>query len=117
MLGIELEAHDDARLDRMAENAGRSKSAVARDWILARMEREDVDAKIRNFASLDVEERLDIARIAGGDATNAWLRALDAEDAATTGVLTGRSPTITRCNFMPNGAQRFWAGQRTRSIP
>ena len=80
MLAIKLEPQDEIRLAQLAKDLGRVTNDVVRDWVLARMDREDVDAKIRNFASLDAEERCRIAEIAGGDATDAWLRALDAED-------------------------------------
>jgi predicted DNA-binding protein len=80
MLGIKLQPHDEERLERVARGLGRPKSAVAREWILARMEREDIDEKIRNAATLDAEERARVVEIASGDATGAMLRWLDAED-------------------------------------
>jgi predicted DNA-binding protein len=80
MLGIRLSAEAEERLSRYARETGRDKSVLARDWILERLEREDVDEKIRNFAKLNATERAEVAERAGDDATTAWLRWLDAED-------------------------------------
>jgi len=80
MLGIRLSAEAEARLSRYARETGRPKSVLARDWILERLEREDIDDKIRNAAALDAQEREQIIEHAANDATSAWLRWLDAED-------------------------------------
>ncbi len=44
------------------------------------MSREAIDHKICNAASLDADERRRVIDIAGNDATDAWMRYLDAED-------------------------------------
>ena len=80
MLGIRLTVDEELQLARFAREAGRPKSALARDWIMQRMEREAIDSKVRNASSLDAEERRHVIGMAGGDATGAWLRWLDAED-------------------------------------
>jgi predicted transcriptional regulator len=80
MLGIRLSPDAETRLARYAREVGRPKSVVARDWIIDRLDREDIDDKIRNAAALDAGERTEIANRAADEATTAWLRWLDAED-------------------------------------
>ncbi len=80
MLGIRLDARAEERLSRFAREAGRPKSALARDWINDRLDREEIDRKIYNAAALDRDERARLIDVAAGDATDAWLRMLDAED-------------------------------------
>lgn len=80
MLGIRLAPEAEARLERYANEVGRPKSVLARDWILERLERASIDEKIRNAAALDAAERAHVIDVASSDATDAWLRWLDAED-------------------------------------
>lgn len=80
MLGIKLNPRDEERLNRFAKETRRPKSALAREWIMDRLDREEIDRKIANAAALDAEERRMIAGRAADDATSAWLRWLDAED-------------------------------------
>jgi predicted DNA-binding protein len=80
MLGIRLSREEEERLARYARESGRAKSAVARQWIVERMDREAVDQLIRNAEMLDADERAKITRIAADDASSAWMRWLDAED-------------------------------------
>lgn len=80
MLGVRLNASDEERLNRVARETGRPKSALARQWIRDRLDREEIDRKIANAASLDAEERREVVERAADDATSAWLRWLDAED-------------------------------------
>jgi predicted DNA-binding protein len=80
MLGIRLSADEEARLTRFARDCGRPKSAVVRQWIVERLEREAVDGMIRSAAALDATQRAQVIDAASDDATTAWLRALDAED-------------------------------------
>lgn len=80
MLGIRLPEEADERLARHAREAGRPKSAIARDWILQRLEREEVDELIRNAAKLHAADRERVIAVAAADATDAQLRWLDAED-------------------------------------
>ena len=80
MLGIRLNADAEERLARHAREVGRPKSVIARDWIVERLNREDIDALIRRASELDAAERKKLADVAHGDVTDAWLRALDAED-------------------------------------
>ena len=80
MLGIRLSPQDEERLERHARESGRPKCALARDWIIQRLEQESIDRKIADAASLFAAERDDAVRQTWDDATDAWLRALDAED-------------------------------------
>ncbi len=80
MLGIRLSADDEAQLQRVARETGRPKSVVARDWIRERLNRDAIDDKIRAATCLDADERCRVVEQASGDATDAWLRMLDAED-------------------------------------
>jgi predicted transcriptional regulator len=80
MLGIKFKRIDEERLSRVAREQKRPKSALAREWIIDRLNREEIDGKIAIAATLDAEERKHIAEITSIDATDAWLRALDAED-------------------------------------
>jgi len=80
MLGIRLSGEAEERLARHAREAGRPKSVVARDWIMERLEREEIDELIRNAAALHASEREKVRDWAADEATNAWLRWLDAED-------------------------------------
>ncbi len=80
MLGIRLPEEAEKRLERHAKSLGRGKSVVAREWILDRLDREEMDAKIRDAAALHAGEREEIVRRAWDEATAAWLRAVDAAD-------------------------------------
>ena len=80
MLGIRLPTEAEKRLERHAKAVGRGKSVVAREWILDRLEREEMDKKIRNAAALHAGEREKVIEWAADEATAAWLRWLDAED-------------------------------------
>lgn len=76
MLGIRLTEQEDRRLARHASDTGRPKSALARAWIMERLERESVDEKIRVAAKLLFSEAPPVS-----DALNAaYFAALDAED-------------------------------------
>jgi predicted transcriptional regulator len=52
MLGIRLKPDAEEMLARHARALGRQKSAVARDWIMERLERESIDAQMRRAARL-----------------------------------------------------------------
>ena len=80
MLGIRFTPADEQELGRLAREAGRPKSVLAREWIKDRMSREAINQKIRIAASFDADERQRVIDIAGNDATDAWMRHLDAED-------------------------------------
>lgn len=80
MLGIRLPVEAEARLARHARDAGRPKSVIARDWIMDRLAREEVDELIRNAAKLHAGQRSRATDIAAAEATDAQLRWLDAED-------------------------------------
>lgn len=77
MLGIRLDAAAEARLARYAQDAGQPKSMIARDWILERLDRDEFDRKIRDAAALHAADREDCRE---QEATDGWLRLLDAED-------------------------------------
>jgi predicted DNA-binding protein len=80
MLGIRLSEEAERRLARHAREAGRPKSVVARDWIMERLEREEVDEQIRRAAKLHAEHVTPEQRHAALAASDAYLRWLDAED-------------------------------------
>lgn len=80
MLGIRLSEEAERRLARHARDAGRPKSVLARDWILDRLEREEVDEQIRRAAKLHAECATLADRRAATDASDAFSRWLDAED-------------------------------------
>ena len=80
MLGIRLSEDAERRLQRHANDAGRPKSVIVRDWIMERLEREEVDDLIRNAAKLHADDRNPAAAHYAGEASNAFLRWLDAED-------------------------------------
>lgn len=52
MLGIRLAAEAEDKLAKYARAIGRQKSAVARDWILERLERESIDEQMRRAAKI-----------------------------------------------------------------
>jgi predicted transcriptional regulator len=80
VLGIRLSEDAERRLARHAREAGRPKSVVARDWILDRLEREEVDEQIRRAAALHAELVTDAERRGAIAASDAFSRLLDAED-------------------------------------
>ena len=80
MLGVRLDPDDEARLNRFSKELRRPKSALAREWIKDRLDREDIDRKIADATALDAEEHRAIADRTVGDGSWAWLRSLDAED-------------------------------------
>ena len=80
MLGIRLNPDAERRLQRHANDAGRPKSVIARDWIMERLEREEVDDLIRNAARLHAEDRNPSAISYAAEASDAFSRWLDAED-------------------------------------
>ncbi|NJR77457.1 hypothetical protein [Sphingomonas corticis] len=80
MLGIRLDEKAEQRLERYAREIGRPKSVVARDWIIDRLDREDVDEQIRRAAEVHASRLTEAERraaIASSEAFSAWL---DAED-------------------------------------
>ena len=52
MLGIRLKPEAEDMLARHAKALGRQKSAIARDWILERLERESIDEAARRAARI-----------------------------------------------------------------
>ncbi len=52
MLGIRLKPDAEELLTRHARALGRQKSAVARDWIMERLERESIDAQMKRAARI-----------------------------------------------------------------
>jgi predicted transcriptional regulator len=52
MLGIRLDRDTEAKLARHAQAVGRQKSAIAREWIVERLERESIDERMRRAAKL-----------------------------------------------------------------
>lgn len=80
MLGIRLGAKAESQLARHARDSGRPKSAIAREWIVERLEREAVDDSIREASRLHAADRSDASTQAAMEASAAHLRWLDAED-------------------------------------
>lgn len=80
MLGIRLSADEEERLASYARQRGRPKSAVAREWIVERLERDEVDERIRVAAALHAQDQTPESRQAALDASNAFIRWLDAVD-------------------------------------
>lgn len=80
MLGIKLKADEEARFERYARELRRPKSALAREWILERLDREATDREfLRQVALLD--DGLTAGERAEHKANSAAiLRALDEED-------------------------------------
>ena len=78
MLGIRLSATEEQRLRRHAQEVGRPKSAIARAWIVERLDREEVDDLIRSAARLHAAGRKNAQPTLAASA--AYLRELDAED-------------------------------------
>lgn len=80
MLGVRLNPDDEKRLGRFARETGRPKSTLAREWIMDRLDREEIDKKIATATALDARDcRMAVER-AADDTTSAWLRWLEAED-------------------------------------
>lgn len=80
LLGIRLSEEDEQRLSRHARELGRAKSVIARDWIRDRLDREEVDERIRRAAALHASYSSAADRAAAIAASDAMLRWLDAED-------------------------------------
>lgn len=80
MLGIRLSRDAEERLEKHAREAGRPKSVIARDWIMDRLAREEVDELIRTAAKLHAVDRDEATVQTAMDASAAHLRWLDAED-------------------------------------
>ncbi len=60
MLGIRLKPEVEAKLERHARALGRQKSAIARDWIVERLDRESIDEQMRRTARVLAEhDRVD----------------------------------------------------------
>ena len=80
MLGIRLDEEAERRLARHALESGRPKSVIARDWILERLEREDIDVLMRRAAELHAASETAQTRRHAIAASDAFSRLLDAED-------------------------------------
>ncbi len=52
MLGIRLSRETERLLDRHARELGQPKSALARQWIVERLERESIDEEMRRAAAI-----------------------------------------------------------------
>lgn len=50
MLGVRLKPEEEEQLERHARELGRPKSAIVREWIVERLERDSVDAQLRRTA-------------------------------------------------------------------
>ena len=75
MLGIRLRPDEEERLERHARSLGRPKSAIARDWIIERLDRISIDALMAAAAARISDYERD--RLGSADSV---LEALDALD-------------------------------------
>jgi predicted transcriptional regulator len=80
MLGIRLSDRDEQRLSRHAQESGRPKSVIVREWIQDRLDREEVDEQIRRAAALHAAAARAGSREAAVAASAAFSRLLDDED-------------------------------------
>lgn len=81
MLGIRLKPEEEAMLDRHARALGRPKSAIAREWIKERLEREAADVELsRAAAIIAAHEAPILKRLGSAEATDSFLRMLDELD-------------------------------------
>lgn len=80
MLGIRLSRDAEDRLEKHARETGRPKSVVARDWIMDRLDREEVDELTRAAARLHAVNRGRSETEAAVRSTADYLRWLDEED-------------------------------------
>lgn len=77
MLGIRLKPEEEEELDRHAKALGRPKSAVVRDWIREKLEKESIDAQMRRTARILAEHDRDRENRTSRQATSAYLKMLD----------------------------------------
>jgi hypothetical protein len=80
VLGVRLKPDEEKALERHARALGKPKSTLVREWIMDRLEREEIDRKIADAAARDTEERTRIIDLAAEEATVTYMRWLDAED-------------------------------------
>ena len=80
MLGIRLSEEEERRLARYAREHGRPKSALAREWIVQRLERDDIDEQIRLAAAVNAAAETAESRRAALAASDAFSRYLDTLD-------------------------------------
>lgn len=81
MLGIRLAPADEAKLEKHARSLGRPKSALARDWIKERLERESIDLDVRRAAEIiSAHESAILDRRRSAEATDSFLQMLDELD-------------------------------------
>ena len=80
MLGVRLKPEEEDRLTQHARDLGRSKSAIVREWIVERLESEDVDERMRRAAALHAAGWSEAEQRQADANTDAHLRELDEED-------------------------------------
>ena len=80
MLGIRLPPDAEERLIRHARSLGRGKSVVARDWILERLDRENIDEEMRLQAIAIAAQTSSKELAERNTLTDNFLRMLDEED-------------------------------------
>lgn len=80
MLGIRLARDAEERLERHARETGRPKSVIARDWIMDRLDREEVDELMRMASRLDVADQDTSKTRAAIRSSAIHLQLLDEED-------------------------------------
>ena len=80
MLGIRLSREAEDRLSRHAREVGRPKSVIARDWIIERLERDDVDEMMRRAAEHIARTETDAERERALAMSDDFSRLLDGID-------------------------------------
>ncbi|MES2753049.1 MAG: hypothetical protein V4659_00120 [Pseudomonadota bacterium] len=71
---------EEARLARYARERGRPKSALAREWIVQRLQRDDIDEQVRVSAEVNARAETPEMRRAALAASDAFSRYLDTLD-------------------------------------
>ncbi len=80
MLGVRLGVEEEHLLERHARSVGRSKSAIVREWIKDRLERESIDAEMRRTSALLAEHDRKHGYPISAAQTDTFLRMLDELD-------------------------------------
>jgi hypothetical protein len=80
LLGIRLKPEEEEMLARHARALGQPKSAVVRQWIRERLERDSIDAQMRRAAEVIATATSDTEREWHDRLAEDWAKALDAED-------------------------------------
>lgn len=80
MLGIKFQPAEEERFERYARDCRRPKSALAREWILERLDRESIDAEVGRAAAIIATHTTAEELVEHERDTEEHLRLLDEED-------------------------------------